>query len=105
MNSQYKKGILEVCILALIQKDHQTTYQLTKALKETLDVTENTVYPMLRRLSQKGFLEVRKENSEFGAPKKVYQLTDLGFSHLSQEKTEWSKFSKTIHLILGESDE
>lgn len=105
MNSQYKKGILEVCILSLIHKEYQTTYQLTKALKGSIEVTENTVYPMLRRLVEKGFLEVKKENSEFGAPKKVYIITEGGLSHLKNERNEWMKFSKEINLILGDYNE
>lgn len=105
MNSQYKKGILEVCILALIKKEYQTTYQLTKALKGSLEVTENTVYPMLRRLVQKGFLVVNRENSEMGAPKKVYAVTEDGISHLQKEHNEWKQFSKEINTILGEDHE
>lgn len=105
MNSQYKKGILEVCILALIKKNHQTTYQLTRNLKGSLEVTENTVYPMLRRLVQKELLIVRKESSEMGAPKKVYELTDKGTSHLEKEYEEWKQFSRDINQILGDSHE
>lgn len=105
MNAQYKKGIVETCLLALVEKGHQSAYQITLAMKANVSVTENTVYPMLRRLTEKDYLIYEKEKIEAGAPIKKYQLTALGLKHLNEERESWNQFVKEISTILGESNE
>lgn len=105
MNAQYKKGIIEVCLLALVEKGFQSAYQITRAMKDNLSITENTVYPMLRRLYEKDYLIYEKEKMEAGAPIKKYQLTELGLSHLNEEREAWNQFIKEISTILGASNE
>jgi len=86
MNAQYKKGVVEVCLLAL-------------------DITENTIYPMLRRLTDKQYLTYEKERIEAGAPIKKYKLTTDGLDHLSKEKQAWHEFTLQISKILGDHHE
>ena len=101
MNAQYKKGVVEVCLLALVDKGFASAYQITKAMKDHLDITENTIYPMLRRLTDKKYLSYEKEKIEAGAPIKKYQLTQEGLAHLSEEKHAWNQFTNQISKILG----
>lgn len=105
MNAQYKKGIIEVCLLALIKKGYSSAYQITKAMKDYLDITENTIYPMLRRLKDKDHLTYEKIKTIAGAPIKEYQLTDRGLKHLVEEKIRWHQFTQQISKILGDDDE
>lgn len=105
MNAQYKKGVVEVCLLALVDNGYASAYQITKAMKDYLDITENTIYPMLRRLADKNYLSYEKEKIEAGAPIKKYQLTQDGFEHLSEEKRAWNQFTKQISKILGDHHE
>lgn len=101
MNTQFKKGIIDVCVLSLVSQDYTTVYQITKVLKGTLDVNENTIYPRLRRLIEQGYLVFDKKLGDAGAPKKIYQLTDSGISFLQEEKEEWHTFTAKVNEILG----
>ncbi len=103
MNAQFKKGIVEVCLLTLVEKGYQSAYQLSKAMKDDLEVTENTVYPMLRRLTEKNLLTYEKEKSPAGAPVKKFVLTPSGIEHLEKEKEAWHQFIHQIANILGDT--
>lgn len=101
MNTQFKKGIIDVCVLSLVSQRYTTVYQITKVLKKTLEVNENTIYPRLRRLIEKGYLVFDKKLGDAGAPKKIYQLTEAGVIFLEAEKEEWHTFTVAVNKILG----
>lgn len=105
MNTQFKKGVIDLCVLALVSQGFQTVYQITSVLKQTLDVNENTIYPMLRRLSEKAYLSFEKEQGVSGAPKKLYRLTREGESYLKDERLEWETFTQSVQTILGANNE
>jgi len=105
MNTQFKKGVIDLCVLALVKQNYQTTYQITKALKDSLGVNENTIYPMLRRLTDKSYLEYSKVVGEAGAPTKIYTLTANGQRFLNEEINQWMHFTHQVQSILGDIDE
>jgi Predicted transcriptional regulators len=82
MNTQFKKGVLELCVLVLLDKQDRYGYELVQKISERIDISEGSVYPLLRRLKKEGyFITYLKESSE-GPPRKYYKLTDTGRTFL-----------------------
>lgn len=101
MNTQFKKGILEMCVLSLISKKDMYGFEVIETLAEELDVNENTVYPILRRLVSQGLFETYMESTGIAAPRKYYRLTDIGNEKITEYRKEWSKFLKGVSNLLG----
>lgn len=105
MNSQMKKGIVELCIMKLIETKKSSTFEILKKMR-TLEVNENTIYPILRRLNNEGFLQQEKGKNEVGAPRKYYDLTEKGKKELTEQINEWFDFTSSVNKILkGDNDE
>ncbi|XMB85994.1 PadR family transcriptional regulator [Mycoplasmatota bacterium WC44] len=101
MNSQYKKGVVELCVMKILSNRAMSTFEVLEIISNDLSVNENTVYPILRRLTNDNFLEVKKNNIGVGAPRKYYYLTESGFARLEDLETEWNNFIKGISKIMG----
>ncbi len=101
MNTQFKRGILEICVLALLAENDQYGYAIIHALSQHIDVGENTVYPILRRLTKEGYTETYLTESKAGAPRKYYTMTKLGFAHYMKQRDEWSAFLAGVYQILN----
>ncbi|MFU8792658.1 MAG: PadR family transcriptional regulator [Acholeplasmataceae bacterium] len=101
MNTQFKKGILEMCILSLISEHDMYGFEIIDKLAHAIDVNENTVYPILRRLTQQGFFETYEKQTNVGAPRKYYQITDSGHMRFKKYQKDWSEFLKGVYQILG----
>jgi len=88
---------LEMCILSLLSRDDYYGYKLSK--KISLEVSESTLYPVLRRLEDNHFLVSRKEvhNSKI---RKVYSITTCGVEQFESLKNEWKSFSNNVNCLL-----
>jgi len=101
IKSQMRKGILEYCILSIIDRKEAYTSDILEHLKKAdLLVVEGTLYPLLSRLKNNGILTYRWEESPAGPPRKYFCLTDEGKDLLSQLRAEWSAISKSINVIV-----
>jgi len=105
MNTQFKKGIVEMCVLSLVEKKDLYGFEVIEALATAIDVNENTVYPILRRLTAQSLFTTYMEQTSFGAPRKYYHLTDLGKERLQAYRKEWQSFLKGVNKILGGIDQ
>lgn len=105
MNTQFKKGIIELCVMKLVSNEDASGIDLIEELSNRLDVTENTVYPILRRLTKQGYFKTYKQQRGMGAPRKYYTLTDEGKSQLIVYQDEWASFLEEVTSILGGQDE
>lgn len=101
MNTQFKKGILEMCILSIIKERDMYGYEVIEKLAADIDVNENTVYPILRRLTSQGLFDTYMEQTNIGAPRKYYKVTDLGKARLDEYDQEWKSFLKGVFKLLG----
>lgn len=101
MNSQFKKGILEMCVLSLISKKDMYGFEVIDTLAKEIDVNENTVYPILRRLTASQYFETYMESTGIAAPRKYYRITPLGQSKMDEYMSEWRKFLEGVFRILG----
>lgn len=107
MNIQFKKGVLELCALALLEKKNRYGYELVNEISKKISISEGTIYPLLRRLKNDGYVTTYLEESKEGAPRKYYQLTRDGKKMEKDLKKEWKTFVKEVNSFLkgGAGDE
>lgn len=101
MNPQFKKGVVELCILALINDHDMYGFEVIDRLASEIDVNENTVYPILRRLTQQGLFETYEKQTTLGAPRKYYRITSKGQEKLTYYELEWKSFLSSVFKLLG----
>lgn len=102
--AQMRKGILEFCILSLINKKEMYVSDLMEALKSgALDVVEGTLYPLLTRLKNAELLTYRWEESTGGPPRKYYSITPKGIEFLNELKTTWNQLTDAVNKITNPS--
>jgi PadR family transcriptional regulator, regulatory protein PadR len=102
MNTQLKKGILELCVLAVLDKKDCYGYELVNEISKNIEISEGTIYPILRRLNQEGYFTTYLQESQEGPPRKYYKLTDLGKSTKEDLFKEWTELVKGVNNILIE---
>lgn len=101
IGTQMRKGVLELCTLAIISEKDAYASDIIDTLKQTdLIVVEGTLYPMLTRLKNEGLLSYRWEESTSGPPRKYYQLTHKGTETLEQLKLSWKELTKAVNRII-----
>ncbi len=100
LNSQFKKGIIEICVLKIMEDSDLSSFDVIEKLSDEVPVNENTIYPLLRRLTQQGYFDTYKVPSAVGAPKKYYKLTEDGKEKLDVNLVEWKTFIKGVSRIL-----
>lgn len=98
--AQMRKGILEYCILLILERGDAYASDIIKRLKESeLIVVEGTLYPLLTRQKNAGLLSYRWEESTQGPPRKYYALTDEGKEFLKDLDLAWNELVETIKAI------
>ena len=98
--AQMRKGVLEYCILSILQHGDGYTSEILSELKDAkLLVVEGTVYPLLTRLKNVGLLNYRWEESTSGPPRKYYGLTETGKLFLNELNTTWSELVEAVNLV------
>ena len=98
--AQMRKGVLEFCILSILQNEDAYTSEILSQLKDAkLLVVEGTVYPLLTRLKNAGLLNYRWEESTSGPPRKYYGLTETGKLFLKGLNTTWSDLVKSVSTV------
>ena len=100
MNSQFKKGVLELLTLLSVRKQDIYGYELVKVVSEAVDVNEGTIYPLLKRLTNEKYFDTYLQESSEGPPRKYYKLTALGHSRLSELEREWKEFCRGIDSFI-----
>jgi PadR family transcriptional regulator PadR len=98
---QLKKGVLGLCVLALLSKADSYAYEIASKLAKAIDMGEGTIYPLMRRMQSDGQVETYLVESQAGPPRKYYRLTDAGRSSFTAQKAEWAAFSSAVENILG----
>jgi len=107
--TQLRRGTLEYCVLALLQRGRQYGFELIRTLSESdgLLVSEGTIYPLLSRLRRDDLVTTSWQESEAGPPRRYYQLTSAGERALADFSDEWARFRDAVDELLthGEGDE
>lgn len=100
IKSQMRKGVLEYCILGILnQKDSYTSSIIAELKEAKMIVVEGTLYPLLIRLKNQGALSYRWEESPQGPPRKYYSITEKGKLQLLEMDEAWREVVETIKVI------
>jgi len=102
VNIQYKKGVLELCVLSLLKKHDWYGYELSDYLSRYIDIADGTVYPILRKLKSEGLVTTYLQEDSGGPPRKYYTLTSLGREVFEKECAEYLSFAKKVETLLGD---
>ncbi len=102
MNAQFKRGIIELCVLSVLVEKDMYGYLIINQLSDFIDVNENTIYPILRRLTKEDYFETYLEESNEGAPRKYYKMTEKGFTYYLQLREEWDAFIGGVYQIINQ---
>ena len=99
---QMRKGLLELCILAVLQREDGYGYLIVQRLKQVPDLTmnEGTVYPILQRLHREGCLSTYRLPSENGPPRRWFRLTDFGRVRLLEVTQRWQRMHQGVDLLV-----
>ncbi|MBM3705482.1 MAG: PadR family transcriptional regulator [Actinobacteria bacterium] len=100
MNVQFKKGVLELCVLALLTKQNRYGYDLVNEISKNIEISEGTIYPLLRRLKNVGYVTTYLQESQEGAPRKYYKLTNKGQKVTEELINDWLDFVKKVGGLL-----
>ena len=103
MDIQLKRGLLEVCVLAAIQNADSYGYRIIKDMKPYMEISESTLYPILRRLEAGKLLLVWSAEHN-GRLRKYYRITQLGRKRLEEFKEEWKEMVGIYRFVMGEGD-
>ena len=98
MDIQMKRGLLDICVLASIRNEDSYGYQIIKDIKPYLEVSESTLYPILRRLEEGGFLTVRSAEHN-GRIRKYYHITEGGLQRLSEFQEDWKEILSIYRFV------
>lgn len=106
MTFQIGTALLDACVLAVLSKEDTYGYVLTQSVKEIINISESTLYPVLRRLQKEDCLAAY-DMPFSGRNRRYYQITDLGKDLLGSYIHEWDDYKKKVDKILlgGASDE
>ena len=90
MDAQLKRGLLDVCVLAAIKNEDSYGYKIIKDMKPYLEMSESTLYTILKRLEAASMLTVRSAEHE-GRLRKYYHITDAGLKRIEAFRAEWKE--------------
>ena len=99
MDIQMKRGLLDVCVLAAIKNEDSYGYQIIKDIKPYVEISESTLYPILRRLEAAKLLTVRSVEHN-GRLRKYYHITPAGLKRIAEFQNEWSEVMSIYQFIL-----
>lgn len=100
--AQMRKGVLELCILSIIEEDEVYPSDIISRLKSNdLIVVEGTLYPLLTRLKNDGLLDYSWRESNAGPPRKYFKITDLGRQFLEALSSSWQQLVQSVAQTVG----
>ena len=100
MDIQLKRGLLEICVLAAIKNEESYGYQIIKDVKPFVEISESTLYPILRRLESGELLTVRSAEHN-GRLRKYYRITSAGLARLNAFAQEWKEMMRIYQFVTG----
>jgi len=100
MDTQLKKGVLDICVLSVLANKEMYGYGLKTEMQKLMDINENTLYPLLRRLEKEGLLDTSSHISEQGRMRKYYKITEKGKEKLIIMKQDWNSFKNIVDSMI-----
>ncbi len=101
MDIQLKRGLLDVCVLAAIKNEDSYGYKIIKDLKPCIELSESTLYTILKRLEGADMLTVRSAEHD-GRLRKYYHITQNGVKRIEEFKDEWKEVISIYQFVIEE---
>lgn len=102
MNTQFKKGVLELIVLLSVSKHDMYGYELIMEVSKVVDVNDGTIYPLLKRLTNERYFDTYLVESTEGPPRKYYKITELGLKQMNGLRKSWELFSESVNKFIKE---
>lgn len=99
MDPQLKKGFLEVLVLASLKEEPSYGYKIVQDVSEIIDISESTLYPILKRLEQQKFVKTYTEQHQ-SRLRKYYMITQSGLNEIDKSKRDYEEITKIYRYIL-----
>ena len=103
MDIQLKRGFLEICVLAAIKNEDSYGYKIIKDLKPYIELSESTLYTILKRLESAKMLTVQTAEHD-GRLRKYYHITEAGLQRIEEFKAEWKELISVYQNVIKEDD-
>ena len=103
MDIQLKRGLLDVCVLAAIRSEDSYGYKIIKDMRPYIELSESTLYTILKRLETAGMLTVRTAEHD-GRLRKYYRITDDGLKRIGEFKSDWEEILSIYRFVTREDD-
>lgn len=97
---QIGTALLDTCVLSVLIKEDRYGYNLTQTIKDVINISESTLYPVLRRLEKEKYLTTYDQAYQ-GRNRRYYQITAVGKEKLEEYRREWEKYKEKVDKILG----
>ncbi|MBO4864314.1 MAG: PadR family transcriptional regulator [Eubacterium sp.] len=101
MTYQLTAPLLDACVLGIVDKEDSYGYTLTQKVRELVDISESTLYPVLRRLLKDKYLETYDQPFQ-GRNRRYYRITDEGRKILKFYKEQWKFYKEKVDILIGE---
>jgi len=107
MDIQFKKGVIELCVLSMLLEEDRYGYELASVLSKKINISDGGIYPVLRRLKDENSVETYLSESSEGPPRKYYRLTERGDKQRQSLESDWVLLRNGVDSIVegGESNE
>ena len=101
IDTQLKKGVLGVCVLALLNRADSYAYEIASRMAQAIGMGEGTIYPLMRRMQSDGWVETYLVESSAGPSRKYYRLTPAGRDALARQSQDWTTFVAAVEGLLA----
>jgi len=105
MDTQFKKGVLELIVLLSISRKDMYGYELILEISKVVDINDGTIYPLLKRLTNEKYAETYLVESNEGPSRKYYKITGIGKNRLAELRKNWLLFSESVNKFVEECNE
>ncbi len=100
MKTQLKKGVIELLVLALLTQKDQYGYEIVETISRYIEMSEGSIYPLLKRLQKEEFVDTYWKESTSGPPRKYYKITEGGKRTYVEMLRQWKEFSTAVNRFL-----
>jgi PadR family transcriptional regulator PadR len=102
MNSQLKRGMLDLFVFVILNNQNCYGYKLVEIISKNIEISEGTIYPLLKRLKDEQYVDTYLTESNEGPPRKFYTLTQKGRNEMEVQYRDWMSFKKGVANIMRE---
>jgi len=104
MSIQIKKGVLELCVLAVLYESDFYGYELVSKISENIEISTGTIYPLLKKLKDEGYVTTYLEESQQGPSRKYYKITSTGKKEKEKQLQEWVNLVDGVNKVIKRGD-